>query len=386
LTEQTLEAIQTEALRKAYEHMLEGIKVTASSIGDEFPHIADNKTGEWTCSPDGYWTGGYWNGMLWLAATKTNDPQYFEWARKWTNLLKVRIDSQTVFRGFLFYYGAAMGSILLNDQKAKVIAIAAARSVASQYNTMAGLIPLGNEAEEADRVGVSETNIDGVSATPLLLWAAKETGDSSLAEIGVKHGLKNKELTIREDGSVCQSASFDPNGNLVKRYTHKGYTDDSTWGRAQAWAMLHYTVAYQWYPQERKLLDIAVEVSDWWVNNLPEDGIAYWDFDDPAIPETNRDTSATAIAASALLNLSTLTDDKEKREVYRSTALKSINRLVSDYLTPVNQIDERRPGMLLGGCFNKRLNIATDSELIWGTYYLFDCIGVLLDYFDQNNF
>ncbi|WP_102345916.1 glycoside hydrolase family 88 protein [Bacillus sp. Marseille-P3661] len=378
--------MQTELLQQAYNHMLEGIKATANITGDEFPHYADGQTGDWTYSPYGDWTGGYWNGMLWLAAKTTKNPEYLDWAHKWTELLKVRIDSQTVFRGFLFYYGAALGSILLNDQKSKDFAIRAAKSIAAEFNPQAGLIPLGNEAEEASSVGISDTNIDGVSASPLLLWAAKETGDSSLVDIAVKHAIKNDELSIREDGSVCQSASFDSSGNLVKRYTHKGYADDSTWGRAQAWAMMHYTVGYQWRPDEKELLNIAIKVSDWWVNNLPEDGVAFWDFDDPAIPHTNKDTSATAIGASALLKLSYLVEDEKKTKIYREIALKSIERLITNYLTPMNEFDNRRPGMLLSGCFNKKLNVATDSELIWGTYYLFDCLSCLLEYVHPNQY
>lgn len=373
-------------LKGAYESILQGIQVTAQVTGNEFPHYADGKTGKWTYSPNGDWTGGYWNGMLWLASATTHDPAYKEWAQKWTDLLKVRIESQTVFRGFLFYYGAALGSILVQDPNAKEIAIQAARSIAKSYNKKAGLIPLGNEAEEAGNVGVSETNIDGVSATPLLLWAAKQTGEDRLAEIAVNHAIKNRDLSIRSDGSVCQSASFDETGNLVKRYTHKGYSDESTWGRAQAWAMMHYTVGFQWARNEKQLLETATHVSDWWVKHLPDDGVAYWDFDDPAVPNTNRDTSATAIAASALLKLSHLIDDKERSQAYRTVAEKSIHRLVTDYLTLKETGDNRRPGMLLGGCFNKKLDVATDSELIWGSYYLFDCICQLLGFLQPNEY
>ncbi|MBP1930938.1 glycoside hydrolase family 88 protein [Ammoniphilus resinae] len=378
--------MQNERYRKAYQQILEGIKMTAADIGNEFPHYANGDTGKWTCSPAGDWTGGYWNGMLWLAAATTKDPQYVEWAHKWTELLKCRIDSQTVFRGFLFYYGAALGSILLEDHQGREIAVLSAKSIAKSFNPNAGLIPLGMEAEEAGNVGIAETNIDGVSATPLLLWAAKETGDATLANIAIRHALKNRDLSIREDGSVCQSASFDPSGNLVKRYTHKGFSDESTWGRAQAWAMMHYTVGYLWAKEERQLLETAIHVSDWWVNHLPEDGVAFWDFDDPAIPNTNRDTSATAIGASALLKLSSLINDKEKSAVYRSTAVKSINHLVSNYLVPEHEQDQRRPGMLLGGCFNKKLGVATDNELIWGSYYLFDSLCCLLGYLKPNKY
>ncbi|GEN34027.1 MULTISPECIES: glycoside hydrolase family 88 protein [Aneurinibacillus] len=373
-------------IEEAYNQILEGIKATANGAGNQFPHYADSKTGEWVYSPYGDWTGGYWNGMNWLAAAATKDALYHNWAQKWTELLKKRIESKTVFRGYLFYYGAALGSILVGDQMAKDIAISAARSIVSQYNPKARLIPLGDEAEEASSVGNTETNIDGVSASPLLLWASRETGDSSLAEIAINHALQHVELCVRSDGSVCQSATFDQSGNLLKRYTHKGYSDESTWARAQAWAMIHYTAAYQWASREKKLLDTAILVSDWWVHHLPDDGVAFWDFDDPAIPDTNRDTSATAIAASALLKLSHLVEDEDRSKTYRSIALKSVHQLISNYLTPTSEEDRRRPGMLLGGCFNKKLGVAVDSELIWGDYYLFECLSGLLGYTRPNMF
>ncbi|GAX88573.1 glycoside hydrolase family 88 protein [Effusibacillus lacus] len=378
--------MEKELLREAYHRILEGIKITAASTKGKFPHYADGQTGEWTCSPSGDWTGGYWNGMLWLAAASTKDSQYLNWAREWTALLEQRIESKTVFRGFLFYYGAILGSILAGDQMAKDIAIRAAKSVASQYNSNAGLIPLGDEAEEASSVGPTETNIDGVISSPLLFWASKEIGETSLVDIGINHALKHIELCIREDGSVCQSATFDPSGNLIRRYTHKGYSDNSTWGRAQAWAMMHFTLSYMWAPHEQKLLDAAIQVSDWWVRHLPDNGVAFWDFDDPGKPHTNRDTSATAIGASALLKLSCLVQDEKRGKVYQETAVKSITRLVSDYLTPTSEQDRRRPGMLLGGCFNKKLGVATESELIWGDYYLFESLGGLLGYFKPNMF
>ncbi|GAB7389357.1 glycoside hydrolase family 88 protein [Bacillaceae bacterium] len=378
--------MMTESLKQAYRQMLEGIKITAVNAGEQFPHYADSHTGEWIYSPNGDWTGGYWNGMLWLAAVSTQESQFLDWARKWTELLQKRIASNTVFRGFLFYYGAMLGYILAGDNRAKEIAIQAARSVASQYNANAGLIPLGNEAEEASNVGETETNIDGVISSALLFWASKETNDPELMEIGVNHALKHIELLVRDDGSVCQSATFDASGKLVRRYTHKGYSDDSTWGRAQAWAMMNYTLSYLWAPHEKKFLKTAVQVADWWVDHLPEDSVAYWDFDDPSIPNTNRDTSATAIGASALLKLSDLVENEERSRVYRATALKSIDRLVSNYLTPTTNEDKRRPGMLLGGCFNKKLGVATNSELIWGDYYLFECLCCLLGYFKPTQF
>ena len=76
---------------------------------------------------------------------------------------------------------------------------------------------------------------------------------------------------------------------MLRRYTHKGIHDDSTWTRAQAWAMLGYAVMYLW-TQEREFLEVAMHTADWWLAHAPADRVAFWDFDDPTVPDTNRDT------------------------------------------------------------------------------------------------
>jgi len=101
----------TEALARMHGR----IARTAASVTDGFPHFADPVTGIWTTSPGGDWTGGFWNGMLWLAARYGEDPRSRTWASRWTARLAPRARSETVFRGFLFYYGAALGSLLCGD-------------------------------------------------------------------------------------------------------------------------------------------------------------------------------------------------------------------------------------------------------------------------------
>jgi unsaturated chondroitin disaccharide hydrolase len=47
----------------------------------------------------------------------------------------------------------------------------------------------------------------------------------------------------------------------------------------------------------------AVRVADWYLGYVPADGVCFWDFDDPAIRDALRDTSAAAIAAASLPKL-----------------------------------------------------------------------------------
>ena len=182
------------------------------------------------------------------------------------------------------------------------------------------------------------------------------------------HAERHVGLCIREDGSVCQSAAFDPaTGALVRRYTHKGVTDDSTWTRAQAWGMLGYAHALRWLGTEFGAT--ATLVADWWVEHLPADGVAYWDFDAPG---TLRDTSGTAIAAASLIKLAAMLPDRA--EVYRATAERMVDAMVERHLTPTSTADRRPVGILADGCYNQRIGLATSHELIWGDYFLLESL------------
>jgi unsaturated chondroitin disaccharide hydrolase len=353
----------------ALQSMLGRIDATAAAVADGFPHYGDPATGRWTTSPAGDWTGGFWNGLCWLAAHVTGKDQYRQWASTWTERLRARAASDTVFRGFLFYYGAQLGAVLLGDSRAREIALLGAAGWARSYNVKAGAFPLGAEAEEASDVGHGEANVDTVQGAALLVWAAREAGEPAWRQMAVSHARRHIEFCIRDDGSVCQSASFDPmTGAMLRRYTHKGIRDDSTWARAQAWAIVGYALMHRW-SGERDFLDVACRTADWWLAHVSPDRVAFWDFDDPAIPDTSRDTSATAIVASSLLKLAALVGDAQRRRDYRAAAAATAAALVDRHL------DGR--GILGDGCYNKRIGLATRNELVWGSYYLFEALGVL---------
>ena len=296
---------------------------TAASVTAGFPHFADPATGAWTTSPTGDWTGGFWNGMLWLAARYGDDPRFRAWASAWTARLAPRAEA----------------------------------------------LPLGAAAEEASDVGAGEANVDTVQASALLLWAHRETGDAVLRDIALRHAARHIEFCLREDGSVCQSASFDPaSGRMLRRYTHKGITDDSTWARAQAWGILGWTLTHAW-SGEARFRDAAERAADWWLAHAPADRVAFWDFDDPKIPDTFRDTSATAIVTASLLTLAPRASTPERARAYRDAAEATAAALVERHLRP--------DGLLADGCYSPRIGLATRHELVWGSYYLFEALHAL---------
>ena len=364
---------------RALTAMLAHVDATAGSVTNGFPHYGDPLDGSWTTSPGGDWTGGFWNGMLWLAFHATRDERYRKAAHRWTTALAERAESDTVFRGFLFYYGAALGSILEGDELAHDVALRGARGLAASFNPAVGMLPLGTQAEEASDIGASEFNVDGMQASALLAWAARAGAVPGAAGSARTHALRNLEVFVRSDRSVCQSASVEiATGRVRRLYTHKGIRDDSTWTRAQAWAMLGGTVDAIWLPEIRaQLVAAACAVTDWWLAHVPEGHVARWDFDAPPGPGTPWDTSGTAIAAASMLKLSALVEDAERAQRYRDAAEATVRALVASHLTPVGDADPRPPGILTGGCYNHRIGLATNNELIWGSYYLFEALHVM---------
>ncbi len=358
--------------------MLQRINTTAGEPGLGFPVYADPATGAWTRADDGFWTGGFWTGLLWLAAQATGEMGYRAQALRWAERLRPRADSDTALRGFLFWYGGGIGAVLAGDGEARDLALAGARGLASSYQRRARLIPLGNAFGESPDTSRLETNVDGVAGlVALLAWAAQSGGEPSLETIARAHAARQVELCLRPDGSVSQSASVDPRtGERLRRYTQKGLHNDSTWSRAQAWAMLGFAQATRRISTE--FTDAAVRASDWWVDHLPSTGVVPWDFDDTTVGGTTVDTSATAIAAAALLKIAALAPAHAER--YHSTAVRMVEALIARHLTPTAPHDRRPAGMLIDGCYDRRTSRATSHELIWGDYFLFEALLCLAGY------
>jgi unsaturated chondroitin disaccharide hydrolase len=368
-------------LETATDAIVSRTQQTAARASHGFPHYADMQTGEWTYSPDGDWTGGFFVGQLWLAAASGLGDH--DAAARWAEKLRPRISSDTVFRGFLFWYGAALGARLCEHGQSQEIALRGARALAESFHPRARLLPLGSAAEEAHSVGPAETNIDGVpGGAPLLYWAAALTGDDSLREIARSHVARHVEFLVRADGSTVQSGTFDQNtGELIKTYTHKGVTDDSTWARAQAWAMLGLAQAARHDPD--LFATDATRVCDWWCSHLPSGHIAYWDFDAPDHePQPLLDTSATSIAAAALLKMRTI--NPGRAEEYERTACDMITALADRHVS--RPLDPVRPAGIVGdACYNNRIGLATRSELVWGTYFLLESLLTLTGRLDASD-
>jgi unsaturated chondroitin disaccharide hydrolase len=206
--------------------MQERITDTANTELNGFPQVSDAQTGKWATVSDGDWTGGFWVALLWLAHYRNRDETLLRQAEQWAQRLRLRAHSQTVFRCFLFYYGAAIAAILLENLIGRELGLLGAQELAMLYNSRARLVPIGTQAPKAQEAHLCETNVDGLVSTALLGWAAERSGNKALRHIGRAHAARHLELCIRDDGSVQQSARFDP--GMLTEGCFNGRTGQST--------------------------------------------------------------------------------------------------------------------------------------------------------------
>jgi hypothetical protein len=208
--------------------------------------------------------------------------------------------------------------------------------------------------------------IDNMMNLDLLFWASKETGDDRFRQIALTHADNTMKHHFRPDNSSYHVILYDVDGKVLAKKQHQGYQDESCWTRGHAWAMYGYVEMYR-NTKDKKYLDFAQKISDYYLNhpNLPADKIPYWDFYAPNIPNEERDASAGAIAASALLELSTFSGQKGKR--YYADAVKMLESLSSPaYRAALGENNN----FLIKHCVGaKSLNSEIDVPLIYADYY-----------------
>jgi unsaturated chondroitin disaccharide hydrolase len=362
--------------------LMERVSTTAQQVGRRFPHWADPATGRWTTTKSGDWPGGAWLGMLWCGI-RLGRTEYRSSMSEWMSALKRQLEVDSVFRGFPFYYGCALGDLLLHDREAGAIAEDCSRRLMTNFDDTIGVIPLGNGAEEGGYTGRNISSIDSLQATPLLYWLYQRTADPDVLPIVRSHTERVLAIHQRADGSIIQSSELDPrSGNVVRYFTHKGYSENSVWGRAQAWGILYSALAAARDEKLRpRLLGHATAAADWWIAHLPADGVAFWDFDDPTIPNCPKDTAATSIASAGLLKLAAVLGAPAGQR-YRKAAEKSLLALVARHLTPTSPADKRPRGMLIDACFNNRSDsrpedATSSAEFIVGSYFLMEGLMIM---------
>ena len=314
--------------------------------------------------PSSWWCSGFFPGSLWYLYEKTKDVKWEKSARLWTAAVeKEQYNKGTHDLGFMMFDSFGNELRLTKDPHAKKVLIQSAKSLATRFDPKVGLIKSWNSFKGGFKYPVI---IDNMMNLELLFWASRETGDQTFHDIAIIHADNTIKNHFRSDYSSYHVICYDENGKVLVKKQHQGYQDESTWSRGHAWAIYGYVTMYR-ETKDKKYLDFAQKITDFYLNhpNLPADKIPYWDFSAPNIPNEERDASAGAITASALLELSTYSGAKGKR--YYADAVKMLESLSSPaYRAALGENNN----FLIKHCVGaKGLNSEIDVPLVYADYY-----------------
>jgi len=319
------------------------------------------------------WTQGFFPGLLWFMYEPGREPVWRDRADAWTRPLEVqKTNRETHDLGFKFMPSFGQAYRLTGDPYYRDILLTAADSLATRYHPKVGAIDCCDWNDPPWHVAtVTDTLVD----LELLFWAARNGGDPAWNDMALNHALRAARDMVRADGGTWHVVDYDDSGRILSKETFQGYSDGSTWSRGQAWAIYGFTMAYR-YTHDPRMLQAARKVTEYYLARLPRDSVPNWDFNAPA-HEQQKDSSAAAITASALQELSTYMKDKAVAWRYREAALAMLDSLASPaYLAQGTS----NPGILLHGTAFYRTKIKPtgddiDASLIYGDYYFVEALG-----------
>ena len=315
------------------------------------------------------WCAGFWPGVLWYDFEYTGDPAIREEAELFTASLEFLAHTSAYDHdlGFLIFCSYGNGYRLTDNPAYKQVILDTADTLATLFNpTVGALLSWPRHVED---YGGHNVIMDNMMNLEMLFWAAQHGGGQHLYDIAVSHADKTMKHHFRPDYTSYHVAVYDTlTGERIQALTHQGYADESLWARGQAWAIYGFTVAYR-ETKDEKYLDFVQKVTDAYLARLPEEGIPYWDFDDPCIPDAPRDASAACVVASALAELHAYVPT-EKGSYYKEMALKMLQSLGSDPYCA----GETKPSFLLHSTGNLPAGSEIDASIIYADYYYIEAL------------
>ncbi|MFS4417606.1 glycoside hydrolase family 88 protein [Maribacter sp. 2307ULW6-5] len=350
-------------LQLRYQKLLE---YPLDSVG--FPRSYTPETNKINKVPSKDWTSGFFPGNLWHLYQLTGMDAYKERAAEWTPFLeKEKFNDRTHDMGFKVFCSFGEGLKVQENEAYKKVIVESAQTLATRFNENVGSLRSWDFNRDIWEFPVI---IDNMMNLELLFEATRISGDSTYHNMAVVHANTTLANHYREDGSTYHVVVYDTITGAVKdKVTHQGINDDSSWARGQAWGIYGYTMTYR-YTRDPAYLERAKASAAFFLEhpNLREDGIPYWDFDDPKIPDAVRDVSAATIVASAFFELSTYDDDPK----YLAYANKVLDNLMTPEYVLEAHVDA--PFILDHSTGNWPKNDEMDEPIVYADYYFLEAL------------
>lgn len=366
ITSTTDKTTETESkatpLQKRYAQLLD-YPVNSNKI----PRSIDKDFKKMRTSDTPTWTSGFFAGNLWYIYQLTKDKKYKEKALEWTKIIEPeKLNGNHHDIGFKIYNSFGHAYKQSNNLDYKDIILTSAKTLTSRYNdTIKAIQSWDAKKGQWDYPVI----IDNMMNIELLFEATILSKDSLYHNIAVKHTNTTLKNHFRPDHSTYHVVDYNPDGSVKAKKTHQGYSDESVWARGQAWAIYGFTMAYR-YTKDNAYLTRAEQTAQFYLNHqkLPEDGIPFWDFDDPEIPEAPKDVSAATIVASAFYELYNYTG--------RLQYVKYADKVLANLMKPEYLLNPtvKAPFILnrSTGNFNKKSEM--DCPIVYADYYFLEAL------------
>jgi rhamnogalacturonyl hydrolase YesR len=343
----------------------------AQSLKDrpyDLPRSIDKDGRLITCNSK-WWTSGFFPGTLWYLFENSKNAETKRLAQSFTQ--RVADQQYTTNNhdvGFMIYCSFGNGYRITGDSAYKTVIINAAQSLSTRFRPTVGCIRSWDWGQWQYPV-----IIDNMMNLELMFEASRLANQQRFANIAVSHANTTMANHFRPNASCYHVVSYDTlTGKAIQHQTRQGFADESSWARGQAWALYGYTMCYR-ETHDAQYLQHAKKIAKFILENprLPEDKIPYWDFDDPAIPNTFRDASAGALICSALIELSQYVNKKASAE-YLKVAEKQLRALSS----PAYRADIGTNGnfILKHSVGSKPENSEVDVPLSYADYYYVEAL------------
>lgn len=294
---------------------------------DRMPKTYDAGKQKVVTSDTRWWCSGFYPGALLYIYEYTGDTAILGEARKRLLLLeKEKHYTGNHDLGFMMYCSFGNAYRLTGEQRYKHTIDTAALSLATRYRPSVKAI----QSWDSSKNFKCPVIIDNMMNLELLEWVARNGGSKHLDSIAVNHANTTLRNHFRPDYSCYHVVDYNlATGGIRRKGTWQGYADSSSWSRGQGWALYGYTMMYR-FTRDKRYLEQARHIAAFLLHHprMPEDGVPYWDFDAPDIPDAPHDASAAAVMASALLELGQY--DAAKKKHYVQAAEKMLRSLSSD--------------------------------------------------------
>jgi unsaturated chondroitin disaccharide hydrolase len=335
---------------------------------DHFPLFTES--GKWKHGKESWtnWCEGFLGGMMWIFARRTGDPYWRERAEHYSRLIEERKHDRNVHDlGFLFWSTYRRWYELAGDPALREIVITAGNTMGLRFNAQGKYL--------RSFVAPESLFIDIMMNVGIIFYAANETGDNDLLCKVTEHCLTTRRFIVRGDGSTAHEGIFDlESGEFLRQTTHQGWRSDSSWARGQTWALYGFGTAYK-HSGDQRFLDTAERCADFYIERTPAAGVPPNDWDEPHASR-RWESSAAAIAASGLFQLSALTREPSRKVTYNEYARRILNTLLStEFLgfgTPGWE------GILRHGSYHERLGLGVNESVMWGEYFFCEALDKLL--------